>query len=80
MFGWSSAAALASLAARSSAAAPSSPVGSRRLAAAVLDRSGFVPACRRCRFFAEIFLNLLVEKVAPELLLLDCAAEPPPRG
>ena len=28
-----------------------------------------------CRFFADIFLNLLVDKVAPELLVLDCAAE-----
>jgi len=32
--------------------------------------------CRQCRFFAEIFLAMFVDKVAPELLLLDCAAEP----
>ena len=44
------------------------------------DRSGFIPACSRCRFFAEMFLNLFVDKVVPELLLLDCAAEPAPRG
>jgi len=57
-------------------------VGSRRLAAVDLNnvRSGFVPACRQCRFFAEIFLTMFVDKVAPELLLLDCAAEPAPRG
>ena len=73
--GTSSAAALAPLAARSSAAAPISPVGSRRLAAVDLNngsgRSGFVPACRQCRFLAEILLNLFVDKPAPELLLLD---------
>jgi len=40
----------------------------------------FIPACRRCRFFGEIFLILFVDKVVPELLLLDCAAEPAPRG
>ena len=43
-------------------------------------RSGFVPACRQCRFLADFFLKLLVDKVAPELLLLDRAAEPAPRG
>ena len=43
-------------------------------------RSGFIPACRRWRFFAEILLNLFVDKAVPELLLLDCAAEPAPRG
>ena len=37
-------------------------------------------ACRQCRFFAEFFLNMFVDKVAPELLLLDCAAESAPRG
>jgi len=82
-----SAGALASLAARSSAAAPSpSTVGPRRLAGGSeqWDRSGFIPACSRCRFFAENLLNLFVDKVLPEaellVLLLDCAAEPAPRG
>ena len=32
-------------------------------------------ACHRCRFLADFVLKLLVDKVAPELLLLDCAAE-----
>ena len=32
-------------------------------------------ACHRCRFLADFVLKLLVDKVAPELLVLDCAAE-----
>mmetsp|Transcript_11358 Transcript_11358/g.36371 ORF Transcript_11358/g.36371 Transcript_11358/m.36371 type:complete len:84 (+) Transcript_11358:32-283(+) len=52
----------------------------RRRGSEQYDRSGFVPACRQCRFFAEIFLTMFVDKVAPELLLLDCAAEPAHRG
>ena len=42
------------------------------------DRSGCIPACRRWRFFGEILLILFVDKAVPELLLLDCAAEPAP--
>ena len=55
-------------------------VAAHHRASEQLDRSGSVPACSRCRFFAEIFLNLLVDKVVPELLLLVWAAEPGPRG
>ena len=57
-------------------------MGSRRLAAVDLNNIVRVrpAACRQCRFFAEILLNMFVDKVAPELLLLDCAAEPAPRG
>ena len=66
----SSAAALASLAARSSAAAPSPPVGPRRLAAAV-RHNVTVPAYRRCHFLADFLLNQFVDKLMPELLLLD---------
>ena len=50
----------------------------RHRGSAQWDRSGFIPACRRWRFFAEILLNLFVDKAVPELLLLDRAAEPAP--
>ena len=43
----------------------------RRRGSEQCDRSRFVPACRRCRFFAKIFLNMFLDKFAPELLLLD---------
>ena len=59
-------------------------MGPRRLAVAVpnngWDRCGFIPAFRRWHFFAEILLHLFVDKAVPEILLLDCAAEPAPRG
>ena len=44
----------------------------RRRGSEQWGRSGFVPACRRCRFLAEILLNLFVDKPAPELL---CSTE-----
>ena len=52
------------------------PAAARRGGCEQWDRSGFIPACSRCRFFSEILLILFVDKVVPELLLLDCAAEP----
>ena len=55
------------------------PAAARRRGAEQWDRCGFIPACRRWRFFAEILLKLFVDKAVPELLLLDCAAEPAPR-
>ena len=56
------------------------PAAARRGGCEQWDRSGFIPACSRCRFFGEILLNLFVDKAVPELLLLDCAAEPAPQG
>ncbi|EOD14061.1 hypothetical protein EMIHUDRAFT_212014 [Emiliania huxleyi CCMP1516] len=55
------------------------PAAARRRGAEQWDRCGFIPACRRWRFFAEILINLFVDKAVHELLLLDCAAEPAPR-
>ncbi|EOD23821.1 hypothetical protein EMIHUDRAFT_367858, partial [Emiliania huxleyi CCMP1516] len=52
----------------------------RRRGAEQCDQSGIVPACRQCRFFADFWLDQFVDKVASELLLLDCAAEPAHRG
>ncbi|EOD20565.1 hypothetical protein EMIHUDRAFT_355144 [Emiliania huxleyi CCMP1516] len=52
----------------------------RRRGAEQCDQSAFVPACRRCRFLAEFWLDQFVDKVASELMLLDCAAEPAHRG
>ena len=56
------------------------PAAARRRGVEQCERSGFIPACRRWRFFAEILINLFVDKAVPEaeLLLLDCAAEPGP--
>ena len=36
-----------------------------------LHQSGFVPACRRCRFLANFWLDQFVDKTVPEPLLLD---------
>ena len=52
----------------------------RRRGAEQCDQSGFVPACRRCRFLANFWLDQFVDKTVPEPLLLDCAAEPARRG
>ena len=47
------------------------PAAARRGGCEQWDRSGFIPACSRCRFFGENLLNHFVDKPAPELLLLD---------
>ena len=52
----------------------------RRRGAKQCNRSRFVPAYRRCRFLADFWLIQLVDKVALELLPLDCAAESALRG
>ena len=54
------------------------PAAARRRGAEQCEQSGFIPACRRCRFFGEILIKLFVDKAVPEVLLLDCAAEPGP--
>ena len=43
----------------------------RRRGAEQCDQSGFVPACRRCRFLANFWLDQFVDKTVPEPLLLD---------
>ena len=72
------------LAARTGAAAPSPPVGLRRLAVAVLNNGIGPDSSRRAAGGAcspkFCSLNLFVDKAVPELLPLDCAAEPAPRG
>ena len=52
------------------------PAAARRRGVEQCEQSGFIPACRRCRFFGEILIKLFVDKPEPELFLLECAAEP----